>query len=165
RSAARGRRHRRAERARRARDRAPRGRGPMKPSAKLGPYAMLAPTIGLLALFFLYPLFVAVRESLYAWDLLTPRVYVGLANYSTLWERGELTRAFRNTLVYSAVVVSGSMALGLAFALALDRPGRWVQFVRGAVFSAYVISWVAVALLFMWLLDRDFGLVSKFAVA
>jgi ABC-type sugar transport system permease subunit len=133
----------------------------MKPSAKYGPYAMLAPTLGLLALFFLYPLFVAARESLYAWDLLTPRAYVGLANYATLWERGELTRAFRNTLAYSTVVVIGSMALGLAFALALDRPGRAVGFVRSAVFSAYVISWVAVALLFMWLLDRDAGLVSK----
>jgi ABC-type sugar transport system permease subunit len=33
------------------------------------------------------------------------------------------------------------------------------------VFSAYVISWVAVALLFMWLLDRDAGIVSRLLVA
>ena len=31
---------------------------------------------------------------------------------------------------------------------------------RGAVFSAYVVSWVAVALLFMWLLDGEAGLVD-----
>jgi sn-glycerol 3-phosphate transport system permease protein len=53
------------------------------------------------------------------------------------------------------------MTLGLGFALALDRPGRVVGFVRSAVFSAYVVSWVAVALLFMWLLDRDAGLLSR----
>jgi len=133
----------------------------VKPSSKIAPYAMLAPTLGLLAIFFLYPLFVAAKLSLYSWDLLTPPTYVGLGNYAALWDRGELARVFRNTLAFSAVVVTGSMALGLAFALALDRPGKVVAFVRGAVFSAYVISWVAVALLFMWLLDRDAGLVSK----
>jgi sn-glycerol 3-phosphate transport system permease protein len=133
----------------------------MKPSARYAPYLMLAPTLALLGLFFLYPLFVAFRESLYAWDLLTPPRYVGLGNYAALWDKGELQRAFQNTLLYSTVVVIGSMAAGLAFALALDRPGKIVAFVRSAVFSAYVISWVAVALLFMWLLDRDAGLVSK----
>ncbi len=133
----------------------------MKPSGRFAPYAMLAPTVGILGLFFLYPLFVAAEQSFYRWDLLTPPTFVGWSNYAVLWQKGELARTFRNTLTYSAVVVTGSMALGLAFALALDRPGKIVAFVRGAVFSAYVISWVAVALLFMWLLDRDGGLVSK----
>jgi sn-glycerol 3-phosphate transport system permease protein len=137
----------------------------MKPSSKVGPYAMLAPTLVLLGTFFIYPLFVAIEQSLYRWDLLTPPVFVGFSNYATLWERGDLGRAFRNTVAYSAVVVTGSMGLGLAFALALDRPSRFLGFVRSAVFSAYVVSWVAVALLFMWLLDRDAGLVSKLAAA
>jgi sn-glycerol 3-phosphate transport system permease protein len=133
----------------------------MKPTSRFAPYAMLAPTLALLSLFFLYPLLVAFQKSLYSWDLLTPPVYTGFSNYAVLWERGELVRAFRNTLAYSAVVVAGSMTLGLGFALALDRPGRVVGFVRSAVFSAYVVSWVAVALLFMWLLDRDAGLLSR----
>jgi sn-glycerol 3-phosphate transport system permease protein len=137
----------------------------MKPGHRHDPYFMLAPTLTLLALFFLYPLFVAMRESLYSWDLLTPATYVGLSNYRVLWERGELGRAFRNTMAYSSVVVSGSMMLGLSFALALDRPGRLAAFVRGAVFSAYVVSWVAVALLFMWLLDGEAGLVSRLVLA
>ena len=50
-----------------------------------------------------------------------------------------------------------SLGLGLGLALALDRPGQLYAFVRGAVFSAYVVSWVAVALLWMWILDADGG--------
>ena len=84
-----------------------------------------------------------------------------MANYRILWESGELVRAFRNTLAYSSVTVVGSMSLGLSLALALDRPGKIAAFVRGAVFSAYVVSWVAVALLLMWLLDGDTGLVTR----
>src|SRR6266540_4092328 len=140
-----------------ARPSAARGALAMKPAHRAEPYWMLAPTLALLGLFFLYPLFVATKQSLYSWDLLTPAKYVGFANYQVLWERGELWRAFRNTLVYSSVVVAGSMTFGLAFALALDRPGKVAGFVRSAVFSAYVVSWVAVALLFMWLLDSEMG--------
>jgi ABC-type sugar transport system permease subunit len=121
---------------------------------------MLAPTVGLLSIFFVYPLFAAAKTSLFAWDLLTPARFVGLENYTKLWEEGELARAFGNTLSYSAIVVAGSMGLGLALAVLLNREGRLFAFVRGAIFSAYVLSWVAVALLFMLVLDRD-GLFSE----
>jgi ABC-type sugar transport system permease subunit len=136
----------------------------VKPARPHEPYLLLLPTLGLLTAFFLVPFFVAAKESLYSWDLLTPRTYVGLANYSQLWQRGELGRAFRNTLAYSAVVVSGALVLGLLLALLLDRRGRLAAFVRATVFSAYVVSWVAVALLFMWLLDGEVGLVTRLAL-
>ena len=137
----------------------------MKPARRAEPYVFLAPTLGLLALFFLIPFLIAAKESLFSWDLLTPRTYVGLANYTTLIERGELLRAFRNTMTYSAIVVTGALVLGLLLALLLDRKGRIAAFVRGSIFSAYVVSWVAVALLFMWLLDGEAGLVTRMAVA
>ena len=137
----------------------------MKPARPHEPYLLLLPTVLLLTLFFLVPFFVAAKESLFSWDLLTPRTYVGLANYRSLWERGELWRAFRNTLAYSAVVVSGALLIGLLLALLLDRKGRLAAFVRGAVFSAYVVSWVAVALLFMWMLDGEAGVVTRVVVA
>jgi len=137
----------------------------VKPARPYEPYLLLAPTLALLTLFFIVPFFVAAKESLFTWDLLTPRTYVGLSNYEILWERGELWRIFRNTLTYSAVVVTGAIVLGLALALLLDRKGLLAAFVRGAIFSAYVVSWVAVALLFMWLLDGEAGLVTRLAMA
>jgi ABC-type sugar transport system permease subunit len=133
----------------------------MKPRRTLHPYLMLAPTALLLGLFFLYPLALAVKTSFYAWDLLTPPVWVGAKNYAALVSSGELAGTVGRTLVYSVIVVSLSVSAGLALALALNRPGRVYAFVRGAVFSAYVVSWVAVALLWMWILDADRGLVSS----
>ncbi len=133
----------------------------MKPRHALHPYLMLAPTLALLTLFFLGPLAVAARQSLYAWDMLTPPRFVGMDNFRALAASGALTRTVGTTLAYAAMVVGGSMSVGLLLALAVDRPGRLAAFVRGAVFSAYVVSWVAVALLWMWLLDGDVGLVSR----
>ena len=132
----------------------------MKPRAPWHPWAMLGPTLALLGLFWLAPVLRAAWYSLHAWDLLTPPRYVGTANYAVLARSGDATRALVNTLEYSAMVVVGSMALGLGLALALQGRGRLVGFVRASIFSAYVVSWVAVALLWMWLLDPDAGAVA-----
>jgi ABC-type sugar transport system permease subunit len=129
----------------------------MRPRRPIDPYWMLAPTALLLALFFFYPLFFAAHKSLYDWDLLTAPRYVGLGNYRALLESGELVDAFTTTLSLSIVVVIGSMALGLALALALNRPGAFAAAVRAAIFSAYVVSWVSVALLWLWVLDSSAG--------
>jgi sn-glycerol 3-phosphate transport system permease protein len=122
---------------------------------------MLGPTIALLVGFFVVPIGVAAYESLFSWDLLTPPRYVGGANYAALAAHGQLLAIALRTLGYSVLVVAGTMTLGLALALLLDRPGRFYGFVRACVFSAYVVSWVAVALLWMWLLDGNGGIVGK----
>jgi ABC-type sugar transport system permease subunit len=121
---------------------------------------MLAPTLALLFVFFALPIGVAVVESFYSWDLLTPARYVGADNYRALAAHGFLLGVALRTLAYSALVVCGTMALGLGLALLVDRPGWVFSFVRTSVFSAYVVSWVAVALLWMALLDDAGGIVS-----
>jgi sn-glycerol 3-phosphate transport system permease protein len=118
---------------------------------------MLGPSLAAWTLFVFVPLGLAAYESLFAWDMLTDPVYVGGANYSAIAENNELLKILGRTLGYSVLVVSGSMALGLGLALLLDRRGRFFAFVRGSIFSAYVVSWVAVALLWVLLLDPDRG--------
>lgn len=130
----------------------------MRPRRPSDPLWMLAPTALLLLVFFFYPLAYAAVRSLYAWDMLTEPRFVGTANYRALLSSGELGSALGTTLTFSLVVVSVSMALGLLLALALNRKGAFAAFVRSAVFSAYVVSWVSVALLWLWVLDADAGI-------
>ncbi len=118
---------------------------------------MLGPSLFAWTLFVFVPLGIAAWQSLYSWDMLTPPAWVGGANYTALAEGGELWRILGRTLGFSVLVVTGSMALGLLLALLLDRPGSLFAFVRGSIFSAYVVSWVAVALLWVLLLDPDRG--------
>jgi ABC-type sugar transport system permease subunit len=132
----------------------------LKPSRRADPYWMLLPTLLLLFVFFLFPLLMLIKQSFFSWDLLTEARYIGLGNYRALLRSGELWHTFTTTLSMSLAVVLGSMIAGLALALLLDRPGRFTAFLRGAVFSAYVVSWVSVALLFLWLLDADSGIFS-----
>src|SRR5262249_4955133 len=87
--------------------------------------------------------------------------WAGGANYVALAAHGELLRVALRTIGYSVIVVAGTMTLGLGLALLLERPGRFFGLVRASVFSAYVVSWVAVALLWMWMLDGNGGVVGR----
>jgi ABC-type sugar transport system permease subunit len=133
----------------------------MKPSRPSQPFWFLAPMLLALSIFFLYPLLSAFQTSFYDWDLLTPPRFVGLANYRAIIASGELLAALGTTLFISTVVVIGSLSLGLSLAIAVHRPGRIAALARSAVFSAYVVSWVSVGLLFLWIFDADAGIVNR----
>ncbi|RYZ04491.1 MAG: sugar ABC transporter permease [Myxococcales bacterium] len=137
----------------------------MRPSRPSQPFWLLLPMLGSLGVFFVYPLLSAIRSSFYEWDLLTPPRFVGLANYGAIVASGELLAALGTTLLISVVVVVGSLVLGLGLALAVHRPGRLASLARSAVFSAYVVSWVSVGLLFLWIFDADAGVVNRSLVA
>lgn len=137
----------------------------MRPASRWDLVWMLGPTLAVLVVFFFYPLGLAFVYSFFEWDLLTPARFVGFANYRALFATGALFEVFVTTLTVSVTAVAGSMLVGLALAVAVNRPGRLAAFVRSSVFSAYVVSWVSVALLWLWLLDADAGLVSHAARA
>jgi sn-glycerol 3-phosphate transport system permease protein len=122
---------------------------------------LLLPSLALLGVFFVYPLFLCLYRSFYRWDLLTEPTFVGGDNYRALWRSGQLVAVTLRTLGYSAVAVTLSLALGLALAVALNRRHPVYAFVRAAVFSAYIVSWVAVGLLWLWILDGDAGVLSR----
>jgi len=132
----------------------------MKPRTPFQPWVMLAPTLVLLVGFFIVPIGTAAYQSFFSWDMLTPPRFVGAANYAAISAHGRLLHIALCTLAYSALVVCATMSVGLSLALLLNRPGRLFAFVRASIFSAYVVSWVAVALLWMWLLDGNGGLVG-----
>jgi ABC-type sugar transport system permease subunit len=137
----------------------------VRPSRPSQPLWLLSPMLLALGVFFVYPLLSAFHTSFFEWDLLTPPRFIGLGNYAAILASGELLSSLGTTLLISSVVVVGSMALGLGLALAVHRPGRLAAFARSAVFSAYVVSWVSVGLLFLWIFDADAGVVNRALLA
>ncbi len=122
-------------------------------------YALIAPSLLLFGLVYLYPVVYSAWISLWDWDLMTPARWVGLANYRAL-ASAEFWEIVSNTVRYSAGVVVVSMALGLVLALALNDRGVLSAALQASIFSSYVVSWVAVSLLWIWMLDPQYGLVT-----
>jgi ABC-type sugar transport system permease subunit len=137
----------------------------VRPTKASQPFWLLLPMLASLVVFFVYPLLSALHSSFYEWDLLTPPRFSGLSNYRAIFGSGELLASLGTTLLISSLVVAGSLGLGLLLALAVHRPGRIAALARSAVFSAYVVSWVSVGLLFLWIFDADAGVVNRSLVA
>ena len=122
-------------------------------------WGLVGPSLLLFVLVYLYPVVYSAWVSVYEWDLATPARWAGLRNYRELWST-EFREVIANTVGYSVGVVVLSQALGLVLALALNDRTRLSALFQASIFSSYVVSWVAVSLLWVWLLDPQYGLVA-----
>jgi ABC-type sugar transport system permease subunit len=125
----------------------------------LAGYALIAPSLLLFGLVYVYPVIYSAWTSVFEWDLMSPPRWVGLQNYREL-ASPEFREVLSNTARYSVGVVALSMAAGLLLALALNTRGRVIALLQACIFSSYVVSWVAVSLLWVWMLDPQYGLVT-----
>jgi multiple sugar transport system permease protein len=123
-------------------------------------WAFLAPAAAHLAVFTLGPLAFALWLSLHEWTLVDPaRPFVGLGNYADLLRDGPFWNAIRNTVVFT-LHVPVAMAIALGFALLVHRRTRGVLAVRAALFLPSITSLVAIAVVWQWMLNDQYGLLN-----
>ncbi len=127
--------------------------------AALG-YALVLPSMVIFAIFFIYPVLDALWLSFHRWDLATDPEFVGLEQYQTLFEDEVFADVLINTALYSGATVALTMGGGLLLAVMLNRRGAFSTFIQGSIFTSYIVSWVGVSLLWIWLLDAEYGLVN-----
>ena len=123
----------------------------------------VAPVVLYLLAFQFYPLAQQFYLSLTDTSLLNPsrQTFVGLENYRDILSDPEFHQALRVTVVYTLVCVAGSILLGLGAALLLDRPFRGRGIARALVTIPWAAPPVAAALIFVWLYNAQYGLVSR----
>ncbi|MFU8888598.1 MAG: carbohydrate ABC transporter permease [Trueperaceae bacterium] len=120
----------------------------------------LGPSLVGVVLFVAGPIVASLALAFSSWDLLTPPAFVGLRNFERLSRDLEFWAALRHTVTFLAGYVPLVLVAGLAVAVALNGrvPARGVF--RAIYFLPVVTSWVAVALVWKWLLNPQFGLVN-----
>ena len=133
---------------------------PARVRETLGAWGFIAPSLAHLLVFTIAPVGFLFWISVHDWDLLaSDRPFVGLAHFREIAADPLFWRALRNGLVY-ALYVPATMVAALGAALLLDQRLRGIKLLRVVVFLPYVASTVAVALVWQWLLHRDFGLLN-----
>lgn len=125
----------------------------------------ISPWLAGFLLLTLYPFLATIVWSLSHYDLLAEPEWVGTANYrrlgSELISGGEFGQALWNTGYYAALVVPGSVVLGVGLAMLLSVPVRGQACYRAVFFLPSVVPTVATSILWMWLLDPKKGLVNR----
>lgn len=125
-------------------------------------YLFLLPSFAGFVVFVAFPVLFSLYLSFVNWNLLGDREWIGIANYVQLLTRDPIFwKVLRNTLFYVVVTVPLQLALGLVLALAMNQAIRGVLVYRVIYFMPVVTTIVAGAIVFQFMLNRDFGLVSN----
>lgn len=131
--------------------------------SSIRPYAMISPAILVFCLFFIYPIGYMIYLSLVDWNFVSPvKNFVGFDNFQAILSEQQFIEVMRNTLTYTILTVSLTIIISLALAVWLNKQGVVYGFVQGAIFSPHIISLVSVSMLWMWLMDTDYGLLNWF---
>ena len=138
----------------------------MTRSAVVG-WALAAPALIVILVFFALPVLIALGLSLTDFDLyaladLSTLRFVGVDNYLRLLQTALFWQALANTLYFVAIGVPLSIGLSLGAALLLNaRVAKWQGLFRTALFAPVVTTVVAVAVIWRYLLHTRYGLINQ----
>ncbi len=123
-------------------------------------YLFILPAVLGLVLFSLGPIVASGYLSLTDYSLLTPPNWVGLANYQAILSDPFFWQSLKVTATYVAVGLPLYTVASLLVALLMNQRVRGIGLFRTIFYLPSVISGVAVALLWRWLFNPDYGLLN-----
>ncbi|CAN5164325.1 sugar ABC transporter permease [soil metagenome] len=130
-------------------------------SEGLAGWALVSPAAILIGIFGLLPVLMSLQLSFQQSDLLNPETpWVGLDNSRKLAGDPMFVESISHTLVYTALFVPGTMVVGLLIATAMNRSVRFISIYRTTAYVTMAVSTVSQGVIFLWLTDRDYGLVN-----
>jgi multiple sugar transport system permease protein len=132
-----------------------------RPDQQWEAYLFLLPSLAGFLLFVLLPVLGSFLLSFGDLKLSGAFQLIGLANYRDLWRDPVFWRAVRNTVYFMVTIVPLQLIFGLMLALALNQPLRGKLAYRVIYFMPVVTTIVAGAIVFQYLLNRDFGPISQ----
>jgi multiple sugar transport system permease protein len=122
-------------------------------------FFLLPSLLGLLV-FIAFPVISSLVLSFHEWDLLSPARFVGLENFKEIISSNDFWSALGHTLYFIAGYLPSVIAISLGVAVLLNQRLRGLSIYRAAFFVPVVSAWVAVALLWKWILNPRFGLLN-----
>jgi cellobiose transport system permease protein len=128
---------------------------------KLSPYLYISPFFILFGITGLFPLLYTAFVSLHKWSIIGGQgSFVGLDNYAFVLGRPEFWVALRNTLSIFLISSVPQIILALIIAAVLDSNLRATTFWRMGVLLPYVVTPVAIAIVFSLMFSDKTGIVN-----
>lgn len=109
------------------------------------------------------PVFYSLFISLFKWNGIGEKVFVGLENYVNLFT-GDKTfhTAIINNLIWIVLTIFVTMTVSLGFAVLLNKQFRGRTFFRGFFYFPSVIALIATAIIWRWIYNPNIGFINQF---
>lgn len=115
--------------------------------------------------FFLFtggPILASLVISFTHWDIVNPPQWAGLANYESMLSDPLFFQSLKVTTMYALVAVPLQIVVGLFVAILLNTKIRLIGLYRTLFYLPAVLPIVSVAVMWRWILSRDWGLINWF---
>ncbi len=133
----------------------------LRRQATIAGYLFLLPNIIGFLVFSSIPVLATLAISMLDWDMIRTPTFVGLGNYAALLtEDAVFLQVLRNTAYFVIGTVPAGIILSLLLAVAMNSRIRGITFFRAVFFIPVITSSVAVAMIWRWLYNGDFGLIN-----
>lgn len=126
---------------------------------RVGLAFIAVPVIGYF-LFTAYPFLYSIYASLTQWNGISEMRFIGFDNYVRMFQDEYFLKSMYNT-VFMMIGIPIGLALSLVLALALNRKMRGLGFFRTVYYIPVVSSLAAIAIMWQWAYNGDFGLVNQ----
>jgi sn-glycerol 3-phosphate transport system permease protein len=125
------------------------------------PYALVAPQIAITIIFFFWPAVQAGWYSFQLQDAFGERTqFVGLANFTALFNDSNYLHSFRITAVFSLLVAGSGIAISLLLAAMADRVIRGALAYRTLLIWPYAVAPAVAGVLWLFLFAPSIGIVT-----
>jgi len=108
------------------------------------------------------PMLASIAISFSAWQIITVPKFVGLANFAALLQDSQIGQSLYNSAFYVVIGVPTHLFVALMTALLVNVRVRGVAVYRTLYFLPSLIPLVANSLLWVTILNTDFGLANYF---
>ena len=123
--------------------------------------AFISPWIAGFLVFTLYPVCASLFLSFCDYDVLTSPVWIGTLNYSELVADSIFWKSLYNTLFFAAFSLPLGLVMSLLVAVLLNQSVRGRSTFRAIFFLPSLIPVVASSVLWLWILNGNFGLLNE----
>jgi multiple sugar transport system permease protein len=113
-------------------------------------------------LFNICPILFGVIVGFTEWGIIGTPEWVGLDNFREAFQDEWVYVAFRNTLLYGLIIVPGVVILALTFAIFVNQRWPLSALARTLFFAPNVVSATVIGLIWVWILDTQFGIVNQY---
>lgn len=133
----------------------------MKIQQRLGVFLFLIPAVTVFIIYFIYPIGFLLYTSFMKWDSITPMEFVGWNNYAKLLDDKVFHKSLLNTLTWGLVAVLIHIPMAIGVAMILSRKIAGWKFFRTIFFIPNLISTLALAMLWQFIYNGEFGLLNE----
>ncbi|MGQ9555159.1 MAG: carbohydrate ABC transporter permease [Anaerolineae bacterium] len=124
-------------------------------------WAFISPTVLGLLIFTAFPMVASLYFSFSEYDLLTPPRWVGLKNFMRMSRDNLFYTSLGNTAYYTFIGVPAQTLVALLQAFLLNMKVRGINVFRTLYYLPTVTPTVATVILWVYILNRDYGLVNS----